>query len=45
MLVKLKESLKSKAFWGGVLTALGGVLTGALALPDALIQLVQLIGG
>lgn len=43
--MKIIDALKSKTFWGGVLTALGGVLTGALTIPDALIQLVHLIGG
>lgn len=42
---KFLNALKNKTFWGGVLTALGGVLTGAIAIPDAIIQLVQLIGG
>jgi hypothetical protein len=41
----LLDTLKSKKFWGGVFTALGGVLAGTLALPDAVIQLLQLIGG
>lgn len=44
-ITNLKEKLKSKAFWGGVLTALGGVLAGAIAVPDAIIQLINLIGG
>lgn len=42
---KLLNAVKNKSFWGGVLTALGGVLAGTLAIPDAIIQLVQLIGG
>lgn len=42
---KFLNTLKSKAFWGGVLTTLGGVLTGAIAIPDAVIHLVKLIGG
>lgn len=41
----LLEAVKSKRFWGGVFTAIGGVLAGALTLPDALIQLIHLIGG
>lgn len=41
----LFEAVKSKRFWGGVFTALGGVLAGTLAIPDAIIQLIHLIGG
>lgn len=41
----LLDALKSKKFWGGIFAALGGVLAGTLALPDAVIQLLQLIGG
>lgn len=43
--MKIIDALKSKSFWGGVFTAIGGVLAGALTLPEALIQLIQLIGG
>ena len=41
----LLDVIKSKRFWGGVFTALGGVLAGSLAIPDAIIQLVHMIGG
>lgn len=39
------KTLKSKKFWGGFLTALGGVLTGAMTVPDLFIALFNLIGG
>ena len=45
MLVKLKEGIKSKAFWAGVLTTAAGLLTGALTAPEAIMQLIKLIGG
>ena len=35
MLEKMKEKLKNKSFWGGVLTAAAGLLTGALNLGAA----------
>lgn len=41
----LLDTLKSKKFWGGVFTALGGVLAGTLAVPEAVMQLIKLIGG
>lgn len=45
MLVNIKEKIKNKAFWGGVLTTIGGILAGSIAFPDAIIQLINLIGG
>ena len=41
----LLDVIKSKRFWGGVFTALGGVLAGSLAIPDAIIQLIHMFGG
>ena len=42
---KLTEKLKSKAFWCGILTALGGLIGGSLTAPDFMIELIKLIGG
>lgn len=36
----------SKAFWGGVLAAVGGYLTGAIATPQDLLRaIISLTGG
>ena len=42
--MKIKETLKTKTFWGGVLTTIGAVLTGAMAIPQGIIELIKLIG-
>lgn len=41
----VKEKLKNKGFWAGVLTALAGVVGGALSVPEFMIELIKLIGG
>ena len=41
----LKEKLKNRGFWAGLLTALAGVVGGSLTAPDFMIKLIQLIGG
>ena len=43
--MNILTKLKDKTFWGGVLTALGGLLCGAMSVPDFFIQLIGMIGG
>lgn len=45
MLEKMKEKLKNKSFWGGVLAATASLLTGALSAPEFFVNLINLIGG
>ncbi|MBO6290590.1 MAG: hypothetical protein J6N45_09785 [Alphaproteobacteria bacterium] len=42
---KIKEKLKNRGFWAGILTALAGLVGGSLSAPDFMIKLIQLIGG
>lgn len=39
------DIIKSKKFWGGVLTTIGGVLSGVLTFPDAVVEIIKQIGG
>lgn len=39
------EKLKNKAFWGGLLTAVGAFIGGSLTAPEFVIELIHLIGG
>lgn len=41
----IKEKLKNKGFWAGILTALAGLVGGSLTVPDFMIHLIKLIGG
>lgn len=43
--VAIKEKIKNKGFWAGLLTALAGLVGGSLAVPDFMIELIKLIGG
>lgn len=45
MLEKLKEKIKNKTFWGGVLAATASLITGAMSAPEFFINLINLIGG
>lgn len=45
MFEKLKEKIKNKGFWAGILTAAAGLLGGAYGAPEFLIKLINLIGG
>lgn len=42
---KFLSKLKNKSFWAGLLTAVAGLIGGSLTAPEALIQLINLIGG
>ena len=42
---EIKEKIKNKGFWAGILTAAAGFLGGAYGAPEFFIKLVQLIGG
>lgn len=45
MLQNLKNKLKNKGFWAGVLTTLAGLIGGTMSAPDFFIQFINLIGG
>jgi len=45
MFEKIKEKLKNKGFWAGILTATAGFLAGAYEVPELIIKLINLIGG
>lgn len=45
MLATIKEKLKNRGFWAGVLTATASLITGALSAPEYFINLIKLIGG
>ncbi len=45
MFEKVKEKLKNRGFWCGVLTSLAGLVGGSLSAPDFFIKLIQIIGG
>ncbi len=45
MLEKVKNKLKNKGFWAGVLATLAGFIGGTMSAPDFFIQLINLIGG
>lgn len=42
---KILEKLKNKGFWAGILTAAGGLVGGALTVPEFMVKLINLIGG
>lgn len=42
---ELKEKVKNKGFWCGLLTAFAGFIGGSLTVPDFIIELIHLIGG
>lgn len=42
---KYLEKLKNKAFWAGILTALGGLIGGSLTAPEFVIKIINMIGG
>lgn len=41
----LKNKIKNKGFWCGILTAVAGLIGGSLTAPEALIQFINLFGG
>lgn len=41
----IKDTIKSKTFWGGFLSALGALVAGSATFPEFLTSLIQLIGG
>ena len=45
LISELKEKVKNKGFWCGILTAIAGLIGGSLTVPDFLIHLIKLIGG
>lgn len=44
-MAKYLEKLKNKAFWAGILTALGGLIGGSLTAPEFVIKIINMIGG
>lgn len=44
-MLNIKEKLKNKGFWAGILTALAGLVGGSMSAPDFMIHLIKLIGG
>lgn len=45
MLENIKNKLKTKGFWAGILTATASLVAGAVSVPEYFINLIQLIGG
>lgn len=46
MFQKIKEKLKNRGFWAGVMTGIAGVLAGTLSAPEVILNiLTSLIGG
>ncbi len=45
MKIDVKEKIKNKGFWAGILTALAGLIGGSISAPDFMIELIKLIGG
>lgn len=45
MFENIKEKMKTKGFWAGVLTATAGFLAGSYTAPDLIVKLINLIGG
>lgn len=45
MFENIKEKIKNKGFWAGVLTAAAGFLGGAYGAPEFFVKLITLIGG
>lgn len=45
MFETVKEKMKNKGFWAGILTAAAGFLGGAYGAPELIIKLINLIGG
>lgn len=41
----IKEKLRNKGFWAGLLTAVAGLVGGSLTAPEFMIHLITLIGG
>lgn len=40
--MKFKQILKNKSFWGGVFTTIGALITGSIAIPDAISTILNL---
>lgn len=45
MLDNVKEKVKNKGFWAGVLTTLAGLIGGTISAPEFFINLIKLLGG
>lgn len=45
MFSNIKEKVKNKGFWAGILTAAAGFLAGSYGAPEFLVKLINLIGG
>ena len=45
MFEKIKEKIKSKAFWAGVATAVAGVLAGSVEAPKAIYDVISAFFG
>ena len=43
-MANIKEKLKNKGFWCGLLTAAAGFIGGSMSAPDFMVQVVKLIG-
>lgn len=41
----IKDTIKNRSFWAGILTALAGLVGGSLSAPEFLINIINLIGG